>query len=84
MTPFQVDPSWYERHWWREQPPGRLRAMVGARLIGAAESTGRFLIVAAQFIGYVLFLIVAGDFRLPRCNEELGKRAPIIHEPLQR
>lgn len=23
MTPFQIDPSWYERHWLHERPPSR-------------------------------------------------------------
>jgi hypothetical protein len=26
MIPFQVDPSWYEKYWWRELPPRRLSA----------------------------------------------------------
>ncbi|MEY2503574.1 MAG: hypothetical protein QOI07_3911 [Verrucomicrobiota bacterium] len=24
MIPFQVDPSWYEKYWWREPAPHRL------------------------------------------------------------
>jgi hypothetical protein len=26
MIPFQVDPSWYEKYWWREPAPRRLSA----------------------------------------------------------
>jgi hypothetical protein len=67
MIPFQVDPSWYERYWWREQI--RRRSTLPARLIEAAESIGRFLLVALQFVGTVLVLIVSGDFHLPRCDD---------------
>jgi hypothetical protein len=68
MIPFQVDPSWYERHWWRQQMPHR-RSRLRARLIGAAVGGGRFVRAALQFVGYVLILIVSGDFRLPRRDD---------------
>jgi hypothetical protein len=67
MIPFQVDPSWYERYWWREQI--QRRSTLPARLIEAAESIGRFLLFALQFVGTVLVLIVSGDFHLPRCDD---------------
>jgi hypothetical protein len=67
MIPFQVDPAWYEHHWWRRRASGRQSA-TWTRLVRAAESTGRFLKAALRFFGYVLFLIVTGDFRLPRGN----------------
>jgi hypothetical protein len=75
MIPFQVDPSWYERYWWREQI--RRRSTLPARLIEAAESIGRFLLFALQFVGTVLVLIVSGDFRLPRCDDAREPVQPV-------
>jgi hypothetical protein len=70
MVPFQVDPSWYERHWLREKPQRR-RWPRRSRLIGAAVLTGRFFWSALRFVGLVLFLIVSGDFCLPRDDNGL-------------
>jgi hypothetical protein len=70
MVPFQVDPSWYERHWWREQPPRRRRPLP-SRLIAAAARVGRFVWPSLRFLGIVLALIVSGDFRLPPRDDAL-------------
>jgi hypothetical protein len=69
MIPFQIDPLWYEQHWWREQP--RRRRSTLSRLIPAAALVGRFLWSSLRFLGIVLVLIVSGDFRLPRCDHAL-------------
>jgi hypothetical protein len=84
MIPFQVDPSWYERYWWREQI--RRRSTLPARLIEAAESIGRFLLFALQFVGTVLVLIASGDFHLPRCDDAREPVQPAAEheEPAQR
>jgi len=65
MTPFQVDPSWYERYWWREPPPRR-RWLTRERLLRAAALAGRFLWSALRFLGIVLALLASGDFGQPR------------------
>jgi hypothetical protein len=64
MIPFQVDPSWYERHWWREDPPHR---SLRSRLSGAAASAGRCLWATLRFFGLVLVLIASGDFGVQPC-----------------
>jgi hypothetical protein len=70
MIPFQVDPSWYEQQWWREQPPQR-RQPARSRLIAAVARVGRLLWPSLRFLGIVLALIVSGDFRLPPCNDAI-------------
>jgi hypothetical protein len=78
MVPFNIDPLWYERYWWHDAP--RRSSMLPARAFAAASRAGAFAKAALWFVGYVLFLIVAGDFRLPRCKDAIGCR----HESLQR
>jgi hypothetical protein len=70
MIPFQIDPSWYERHWWREQSLRRRRP-IPSRLISAAARVGHFLWPLLRFLGVVLALIVSGDFRLPTRDDTL-------------
>lgn len=82
MVPFQVDPSWYERYWWREQTRSRRSATLRTHVLGAAENTGRFIMASLEFLGYVLFLIVSSDFRLPRCDDALAK--PRHHHEMSR
>jgi len=70
MVPFQVDPSWYEHYWWREQPSRRWRP-TPSRLLAVAALVGRFLWSSLRFLGIVLALIVSGDFRLPPRDDAL-------------
>jgi hypothetical protein len=37
MQVFQVDPSWYERHWLQERPPSRLACSVTALRTGLTQ-----------------------------------------------
>lgn len=71
MIPFQVDPSWYEHYWWREQAPRR--RWLKAALIGAAACIDRLLWASLKYLGSVLILILAGDFR--SADPDLGNRA---------
>ena len=70
MVPFQVDPSWYERYWWRE-PRCRQRRSSAARVFAALARIGRALSPAVRFLGIVLILLVSGDFRLPGLDHAL-------------
>jgi hypothetical protein len=45
MTPFKVDPSWYEDHWLREQPETR-RPLLLRGMIAAAQRLARVVLSA--------------------------------------
>ena len=77
MTPFQIDPSWYEQHWWREQPPRRWRA-TRSRLIAAAAFVGCLLWSSLRFLGIVLILLAAGNLGLPRRDHALEPADQVI------
>jgi hypothetical protein len=81
MVPFQVDPSWYERYWWREQPIRR-RTLKRSALMRAAAVTGRFLRSALRFLGLMLVLIASGDFDLPRCSGGRGPAGQRLRHPV--